>query len=474
MTRSVPKVSSEFEGAELGDPRLTRRLLRIADCVATAPAAGFPRLTSSDSELEGVYRFLGNERVTPAKIMQPHLAKTVQRVGARSVLVLHDTTEFGYGGASRREGLGRIAFDAPGQGFFAHFALAVAADGTREPLGIAGLHTFVRTEKRPPKHRFTRSAGTPNERSRWPDLAVRVGKTFPQAIHVMDREADSFEIISELSSAGVRFVVRVSRDRRLLEPEGSNVTLLPAADRDEIFSTRTVALTRRRRLPDPQHRKGHPERQERTAKLRIRASAHTVKRPPRHVLARHPPSLTVNLITVEEVDPPSQAEAISWRLATTEPIASEEQVEAIVDAYRARWVIEEYFKALKTGCAIEKRQLESFRGLVNALAVFSVVAWRLLLLRSVARLRPDAPASEALTERQLKVLGSLSRLDGLGGLPRIQLPPSSTAHAALGAIALLGGHIKNNGPPGWLVLGRGYESLLLLELGWMARETCDR
>ena len=132
MARSVPEVVSEFEGAELGDARLTRRLLRIAGCVVTAPASGFPKLTSSDSELEGVYRFLGNERVTPAQILQPHLTKTLQRAGERTVLVVHDTTEFGYGAGSKREGLGRISVTAPGQGFFAHFALAVEADGSRE------------------------------------------------------------------------------------------------------------------------------------------------------------------------------------------------------------------------------------------------------------------------------------------------------------------------------------------------------
>jgi hypothetical protein len=472
MARSVPKVSSEFEGAEFGDARLTRRLLRIAECVATAPAAGFPGLSSSDSELEGVYRFLGNERVTPVKILQPHLAKTVERVGERPVLVLHDTTELGFGGQAKREGLGTISFTAPGQGFFAHFALALAADGSREPLGVAGLQTFVRTVKQPPKHWATRKAGTPNERSRWPELALQVGQTFPRAIHVMDREADSFEILSELSAAGLRFVVRISRDRRLLKPEGPSRSLLAAADRDEIFATRSVCLTRR-----PKSRTGRvprPKRDERTATLRIRASTHEVMRPLRRALENYPLSLTVNLITVEEVNTPPGVEPVSWRLATTEPITTTEQVEAIVDAYRARWVIEEYFKALKTGCSMEKRQLESYRGLVNALAMFSVVAWRLLLLRSVARLRPEAPATETLTQQQLRVLGSLAKLDGLGALPRIRLPRSPTAHDALAAVARLGGHIKNNGPPGWMVLGRGYESLLLLELGWMARETCDQ
>jgi len=173
------------------------------------------------------------------------------------------------------------------------------------------------------------------------------------------------------------------------------------------------------------------------------------------------------------MNPPRDVEPISWKLLTTEPIKTTAQVEAIVDAYRARWVIEEYFKALKTGCAFEKRQLESFRTLVNALAVFSVMAWRLLLLRSTARLSPDAPATSALAERQVQVLQALSRMED-SALPHVDMPPSPTAQDALLAVAQLGGHIKNNGPPGWQILGRGYESLLLIELGWRARERCDR
>ena len=153
----------------------------------------------------------------------------------------------------------------------------------------------------------------------------------------------------------------------------------------------------------------------------------------------------------------------------TEPIATRQQVEKVVDAYRARWTIEEYFKALKTGCAFEKRQLESFTALRNALALFSVIAWRLLLMRTIARTHPSASASTVATARQLRVLRSLAKLDD----PRIrhvQLPQSASAADVLLAVAKLGGHIDQNGPPGWQVLGRGYDSLLLIELGWSARD----
>ena len=44
----------------------------------------------------------------------------------------------------------------------------------------------------------------------------------------------------------------------------------------------------------------------------------------------------------------------------------------------------------------------------------------------------------------------------------------TTVIDALYAIAALGGHLKRNGPPGWQTLHRGYQDLIMLELGWRA------
>jgi hypothetical protein len=107
---------------------------------------------------------------------------------------------------------------------------------------------------------------------------------------------------------------------------------------------------------------------------------------------------------------------------------------------------------------------------VNALAVFCVVAWRLLLLRYVSRTSPDAPAIEALSPRQVHLLQQIATMKG-PGIPVVKMPPKPTARDALLAVARLGGHLKSNGDPGWQVLGRGYDDLLLMELGWRARES---
>ena len=154
---------------------------------------------------------------------------------------------------------------------------------------------------------------------------------------------------------------------------------------------------------------------------------------------------------------------MEWRLWTLEPIDTAEDVLAIVDAYRSRWVIEEYFKALKSGCAVEKRQLESTAALLNALAIFVPIAWRLLLLRALARDAADTPATRVLTRTQLRCLDF-----ALTKLRRTNLGKRPTTRDAMLGVAGLGGHIKNNGDPGWIVLGRGFDKLLTIELGYLA------
>jgi hypothetical protein len=173
------------------------------------------------------------------------------------------------------------------------------------------------------------------------------------------------------------------------------------------------------------------------------------------------PSLRVNVIHVFERKPPQGELAVEWFLLTSLPIDTAEAIAFAVDCYRARWTIEEFFKALKTGCQFEKRQLESAHSLLNALAILGPVAWRLLLLRHLARSDKRAPASSALTVQPLEVLRAVARKP---------LPRRPSARDAMLAVAGLGGHLKSNGDPGWLVLGRGMHDLLLLELGWRARE----
>jgi len=442
----------EFARADLGDRRLNARLDQIVAALEDAPDRSFPSATQSDAELEGAYRFFQNDRVTLDRLIEPHIAATVRRAElARGVLVLHDTTEFRFEGMKRRDGLGEIA--GGGQGFFGHFALAIAEDD-RAPLGLAGVITYTREAREYVRAELTEAerAERPTESIRWRELVDDVQRSMKHLvpIHVMDREADDFAMFHDWLHGGVRFVVRMHAARRRTAKHAHGVavpieTLIASAP---LVATREVALSARPGKRGGRSERIHPIRERRLATLHISAAAVEMQ-PPRWKHGPRSP-LPVSIVRVVEVAPPHGERPIEWMLMSNEPVETTEQVLRIVDAYRARWTIEEYFKALKTGCAIERRQLESMHALLAALGVFAPLAVRLVALRSYARSAPETPASQVLTEHEIVALRAIGRT---------KLPASPTARDALYAVAALGGHLKRNGDPGWIVLARGFEKL---------------
>ena len=406
---AFPELVEELGGAELGDKRLTKRLATIAERIGGAPGESFPKLARSDAELEGTYRFLNNPKVTPEAILAPHFRATRARAcEAGKVLVLHDTTVFIFDGEERRPGLG---FIKGGQGFVGHFALAATADGTRTPLGLLGVMTIFRDIRRRTKRLSRRElySDPQKERLRWAQLAevaqARV-EGAADAVHVMDREADSFELLSMMADRGIRYVVRGTWDRRL---EGTTkrhiVKVSDVLARAKDVLTREVQLSARsNKERSGQTKRIYPARHARTARLRCRAARVTLWREQSHRFAHLPRTLTLNVVFVREVGAPPGATPVQWLLLTTEPVDTADQIASVIDAYRARWLVEDYFKALKTGCQFEKRQLENRSALKNALALLAPVAWRLLLVRSVARTEVPRPATVVLTPIQLQLL----------------------------------------------------------------------
>jgi hypothetical protein len=441
--------------SDLGDHRLDERYGRIRARAATWPSASFPQMTDTDAECKALYRFLANERVNPDDLLAPHIEATQKRISEhRLVLVAHDTSEISYGGESRRAGLGLLP---NGQGYLAHVALAIVPGDERLPLGVMAVETIFR-EKKLGKSESRRRA--PDKESlRWYDNAhlaqERAGRT--ALIHLADREADSYETLARLVQDNSRFVIRLKYDR-----PGKSETEEPQSVCDlvagaPIVMEREVMLTRRSKKRPLSMRRCHPPREGRTARVVVSAKQVTLLRPHRRY-QKLPATVNLNVVHVYEPNPPTDEEPVEWYLHTTEPIDTVEQVANVVDYYRARWTIEEFFKALKTGCALEKRQVECRRSFENTLALFIPIAWRLLLFRSLARLqKPTTELVLDATQREV--------LEAVRGKP---LPVDTTAADALLAVAALGGHLKRNGEPGWQVIGRGYEKLLLLQQGWIA------
>lgn len=436
---AVGAAVDELEGLDLGDARLEARLRRITAALEQNPAAGFPSAVKTVAEREAVYRLLRNERVEMDALLAPHAAQTAARakaLGERPVVVV-DKTSFVFPGETERDGLERLGKSR--HGLDAFFALAVSQ--VRQPLGVLAIEPLDTAQGR---------AAADEWQSTVDASAAHVDDLRP--IYVMDREADAYALFAPLIAKGRDFVVRAAADRLVREHDGAVLEMLRTiAARAPIALVREVKLSRRTGIGKaPGARRRQPPRDGRDAELHIRTCSIVLPRP-RKLAETLPASLSINLVQVLEENPPAGTPAVEWLLFTTLPVGNKDEVAVVVDTYRARWTIEEYFKALKSGCSYEKRQLESRHTLLNALGILAPLAWRLLALRSVGD-DPATPASAVLDADEIHVLRKLSHDVKLGDRP--------TAAQALYAIAGLGGHFPQNGRPGWKVIWTGFQKLL--------------
>lgn len=438
----------EVSGADLGDARLTRRLGALIESLAKKPKESLPNAMPGEAALEATYRFLGNERVSPEAILAPHVAQTRLRCEQRDrVLAVFDTTEVRLGG--ERLGLGHLS-NQKGRGLLAHVGLAVDV-GTREPLGVVHCETLVRRGKK--KQRKQALGAADSESLRWHRGVTAASELIPSAICVMDREADIFPLVAEMVERDQDFVIRAAQNRNT--PEGPLWELLDDA---ELVTTRSLDLPERKPRKRKSERVLHPARSAHVAKLEVRARRVMLQAPLQMrntATVRRGTLVEVNIVHVIETDPPKDDVPVEWIILTSLPISKKRSVDFIVDAYRTRWVIEEFFKALKSGCGLETRQLESERSITNALAVSLPIAWLLLRLRHLSRDEPDRPATTVLSPLMMTCLRVLL-LERTGR----NLPLRPTCKQLTWAIAALGGHIRNNGEPGFIVLARGLAKLL--------------
>ena len=275
------EIDAEFADAPVPDMRLKRRLSQIAKQVVSEPGASFPQIARSDGELEAIYRFLNNPRVTLTQIVAPHLEATFKRArDAKRVIVAHDSTQFSFPKDVGDE-LGYLPTSHQ-QGFCGHFALVMNETG--QALGIGGVKPYFFEQHRRGVRRGTWRdrdySGEPETAySRWGELVDEVhGRLWPgvEAVHVMDREGDSYRLVGKMVQDGDRFVVRIKRvnDRPAATSLDDNEeweTLEEVLAETTYVCQREVELTRRkpRALAN-----GHPARRGRAATLALSTTTH--------------------------------------------------------------------------------------------------------------------------------------------------------------------------------------------------------
>ena len=455
---AVAWAQEQFGQADLGDARRTRRLVHSAACIVEHPAGSLPAKFADPADLDAFYRLMNCPTVSHAKLIAAAAAATLARLRRHHgvVLLLHDTTVLDHSGLDSIKDLGPIG-DGRGRGFYAHNSLAVTAD--RRVLGLAGqlLHRRRRAKKGETKEQRRKAPG--RESRLWKKACQRIPAAPPGAlwVDVGDRGSDITEFLAYEHRAGRKYVVRSQHNRKVLV-EGPDGVVAAAKLHDHVRGLAGGAGPRRRLdLPATDRR---PARQAELVVAWVKLKVV----PPRQRRGDHGDTpLEVWAVRVWEPAPPAGEEAVEWVLLTNVAVEDEAGAWERVDWYSARWVIEEYHKGQKTGCAVEGLQFRRRASLEPAIAVLSVVAVWLLQLRDAGRdegLRAK-PAREAVPELWVRVLSAWRHR---------QARPAWTYGEFVDALARLGGHQnrRSDGPPGWLVLWRGWAQLQAMIAGALA------
>jgi hypothetical protein len=445
-----------FATAQLGDERRTRRLVDLADRVSRHPGGTLPDKLKSPADLKALYRLCRRREVTHHAVLTPHCAVTQQRIAqaTHTLLVLHDATELDYTSNTSLTGLGQIG-DGRGRGYVCQNSLVIDPQ-SYEVIGLASQLLHRRVEGIGRESRKQRRLRQSRESRLW--LQGTAGlPADSNLVDVCDRGADTFEFLEHEMRSGRRFVIRSSQNRRLQGPQDAAQRYL----HDEI----------RRQAPCAEKTleiAGHPGRKKRTVRLQIATLPVTVLAPAKQQGEHGNEPLSLWVVRVWEIGPPRGEAPLEWLLLTNEPLHAPADAQRVIAWYEARWVIEEYHKALKTGCGIENLQFTAEERLEPVIALLSVVALTLLNLRAAAR-SEDAktrPATQVVSRDYVDLLSAW----------RYQEVLPLTVHEFFFALARLGGHQnrKRDKKPGWLVLWRGWTTLQAMLTGAVAakRKKC--
>ena len=168
--------SQTFGAAELGDPRRTDRLVKMAAAIAYEPAASLPKAMRNWSETRAAYRFLDNEQISHEQILMPHWRATRQEAAQRPcVLLVADTTEINLSTHKTTKGVGPVGQGLRGRGFYVHTVVALDAS-TKQVLGCAYQEPFVR-KRAPKKETRAQRRERARESQVWERCASQIGRT---------------------------------------------------------------------------------------------------------------------------------------------------------------------------------------------------------------------------------------------------------------------------------------------------------
>lgn len=450
-------IAAEFRGIDLGDERLNKRSVKIAKALAAAPEATINGAIEGWTDTFAAYRFFQNPKVSPEEILHPHRQATERRMQAEAVvLVVQDTTEFDF--TSHPPEGARCLDHVERFGLYDHTHLAVTPE--KLCLGVVGSEQFDRAPQSMGKGRQRKLLPIEQKESfRWLTgyrLACELQATCKatQIISVADCEADIYEVFVEAQQqvTPADFIIRARENRRTSQPDPERGAKAYSKVYDQLAQAEVVV---RRTVELPQT----PKRKARTAELEIRALT-IILQPPdtRSTL----PTVSLQFVQVNEVHGPGDGTDVSWLLMTNLPIDSEQAILCVIDYYIARWTVEIYFRVLKTGCRVERIQLETMHRMKNCLAMYKIIAWRILHLTYLNRQVPQVSCTAVFADCEWKSVWQVAKKQ-----PPPETPPTLGEFMPL--LTRLGGYNNraSEPPPGPQVMWTALRRMLDFATAWL-------
>lgn len=422
--------------------------------MASRPDGSLPKQHGDWADLKAAYRFYNNPKVTPDALRAEHLNHVRTACAARAtILCVQDGSELDYSSHKTVQGLGFVG-DGRGRGLLQHSSLAVTTEGS--VLGV--LHQIWWKRVRTPdgetrKQRRSR----PKESDLWGQSmrAVAALKLPCRVIHVCDRGADIFETMHAAREQKEGFLIRAEHDRCV---EDGREKLWAMMQRQPVLGTRVVEVSPR------SVRGGRPAQPRRTARCALRFAP--VRIPPPRNDPRFQTMIAAWAVYLIELDPPAGMDPIEWMLLTSEPVEDLDQANTCMTWYTFRWRIEEWHKAVKSGCRLEAAQFETAEAIERLATMVGIVAVRMLQLRDAAQTTLDtSEIDDASPSEQPHVLQAMAPWEWIvvvSWLARCA-PESLTPRLFWRTIARRGGFIgrKSDGHPGWQTIWRGWSEIAI-------------
>ena len=404
------------------------------ESLSNSPRASLPTACEGWAETKAAYRLLSNGAVDPMELLACHAGKSEQRAqGHPVVLCIQDTTELDFTSQPGIAGLGRLSYEAQ-HGLYAHLTLMATPE--RLALGVMDAWLWAR----PPKG----ASPVPSESVRWKEgytLVADTAERVPDSrfVYVGDRESDIRELMDEARRRGYAadFLLRARHNRNLAKSgDGAAEKLWDKAARQPPLGQIEFML------------EASGDRKARKVCQSLYALRATL---PKH---KGGPELEVTAILAREDNPPAGEKAIEWRLLTNREASTLEQAAELVGWYRCRWLIEIFFRILKSGCRVEARQLASMERLERLLVIYFILAWRILHLVTLGQECPGLPCDVVFDPEEWQAAWMVVHRQK----PSPEPPPLGER---VRLVARLGGFLgrKSDGSPGPKAIWEGMEKV---------------